>query len=222
MMRTSKKQSELKAAKDFTGTAPKKSSRSAAGRGPKSLKGETELRDTFMQNILIKKQELERILERLIDGQREYDMQARGGDFTDELDQAQREIAASSYYPIIERKTKELKKIDFLISRMSKDEKFGRCEECGKRIPKERLFIIPEATLCVSCQRELEKMDLLKSGEARSNRRFGQDSGLDWDETEDSDEKSFRLVETQTEKFSINDIQETETENDALGNAKAH
>ncbi len=222
MMATSKKKGKLRARKDLAKAAPKKSSRLGTGRGPKALAGETELRDTFMQNVLVKRQELEGILARLIDSQREYDMQVRGGDFTDELDQAQREISASSYYPIIERKTKELKKIDLLISRMSKDEKFGRCEECGKRIPKERLLIIPEATLCVSCQRELEKMDLLKSSEARAPTRFGQDSGLDWDDTEDSDEKGFRLVKTQTDKFSIQDIQETEIENDALGNAKAH
>ena len=35
---------------------------------------------------------------------------------------------------------------------------FGRCEECGKPIPEERLMVIPEATLCVPCQRELEEM----------------------------------------------------------------
>ncbi len=221
-MITREKKSELNANKGVPKVAPKKSSSLGAARGPKALKGEPDLRDTFMQSILAKKQELERILERLIDSQKEYDMQVRGGDFTDELDQAQREISASSYYPIIERKAKELKKIDFLISRMSKDEKFGRCEDCGKRIPKERLLIIPEATLCVSCQRELEKMDHMRSGETRTSARFGEDSQMDWDDSEDFDEKDYQVVKTQSDKFSLNDIQETETENDALGDVKVH
>ena len=45
------------------------------------------------------------------------------------------------------------------IRKIAEDEEFGRCEECGKRIPDERLLIVPEATRCVPCQREMEKWD---------------------------------------------------------------
>jgi RNA polymerase-binding transcription factor DksA len=34
--------------------------------------------------------------------------------------------------------------------------KYGVCQECGKRIPPQRLRARPEATLCVSCQRQRE------------------------------------------------------------------
>jgi len=36
--------------------------------------------------------------------------------------------------------------------------KYGVCERCGKEIDPERLEIRPDATLCVSCQVEVEKL----------------------------------------------------------------
>ncbi len=35
---------------------------------------------------------------------------------------------------------------------------YGICERCGSEIPKERLEVKPEATLCVKCQSEVERM----------------------------------------------------------------
>jgi len=35
---------------------------------------------------------------------------------------------------------------------------YGICERCGAEIPKERLEVKPEATLCVKCQGEIERM----------------------------------------------------------------
>ena len=35
---------------------------------------------------------------------------------------------------------------------------YGICERCGAEIPKERLEVKPEATLCVKCQGEVERM----------------------------------------------------------------
>jgi phage/conjugal plasmid C-4 type zinc finger TraR family protein len=34
---------------------------------------------------------------------------------------------------------------------------YGMCQECGQPIPAERLQARPEATLCVACQRHLER-----------------------------------------------------------------
>jgi DnaK suppressor protein len=34
--------------------------------------------------------------------------------------------------------------------------RYGICENCGKKIPKARLAARPQATLCISCQRERE------------------------------------------------------------------
>ena len=40
--------------------------------------------------------------------------------------------------------------------------KYGLCERCGKEIDLERLEVRPDATLCVRCQAEVEK--LIKRG----------------------------------------------------------
>lgn len=40
--------------------------------------------------------------------------------------------------------------------------KYGICERCGKEIPVERLEVRPDASLCVTCQAEVEK--LIKRG----------------------------------------------------------
>ncbi len=40
--------------------------------------------------------------------------------------------------------------------------KYGICERCSKEIPTERLDVRPDATLCVTCQVEVEK--LIKRG----------------------------------------------------------
>lgn len=40
--------------------------------------------------------------------------------------------------------------------------KYGICERCGQEIPTERLEVRPDATLCVKCQAEVEK--LIKRG----------------------------------------------------------
>ncbi|MBA3733974.1 MAG: TraR/DksA C4-type zinc finger protein [Actinobacteria bacterium] len=34
---------------------------------------------------------------------------------------------------------------------------YGTCSNCGKQIPEERLEALPWATLCIDCQRDLER-----------------------------------------------------------------
>ena len=220
-MKMSEKKSGKKAKKRANRGVTKKVQSLKSGQEPRAKKTRSDPRAIFMQNILDKRKELEETLERLIDNQKEYDLQFRGGDLIDELDQAQREISASSYYPIIERKIKELRKIDVLIKRMSKREKFGLCEECGKQIPKKRLLIVPEATLCVSCQRELEKAHLWGSIEARSSVDYGERQESEWN-SDGFDEKAHRTLKTQMNTFSINDIRGTEADNDLESSMKVH
>ena len=111
----------------------------------------------------------------------------------------------------MERKTSELKKIEFLISRIMKDEEFGLCDECGDEIPEERLLIIPEATLCVSCQRELEKMDSRGKLAAQSyNISLNGKKGPQWEGVGDlKDDREF-MIETDMEGLYFNDLEETE------------
>lgn len=40
---------------------------------------------------------------------------------------------------------------------------YGICEKCGKTIDPERLEIFPEATLCINCKREQERLDRIRS-----------------------------------------------------------
>lgn len=119
-------------------------------------------REAFLEKLNIKKREFEQVLQRLIDTQQEFHENLDGQTSMDELDQAQIEVSVSSNYSLIERKAQELKKIERLIRQVIADSDFGICEECGNPIPPERLLIVPEATLCVPCQRETERMDRWK------------------------------------------------------------
>jgi DnaK suppressor protein len=114
-------------------------------------------RKEFLEKLNLRRKEFEQALQRLKENQKDYNEQFSGGHVKDESDHAQLEISVNSNYGLIEKKTRELKVIDRQIRRVLRDEKFGGCEECGQPIPLERLLIIPEASLCIKCQRELEK-----------------------------------------------------------------
>lgn len=220
-MKMNDKKSEKKTKKRMKKDVARKVRSLSSVKESPAKKAKSELRATFMQSILNKRQELEKTLDGLMESQKEYHVQFSGGDLIDELDQAQREISASSYYPIIERKIKELRKINLLIKRMSKEEKFGLCEECGKHIPKERLLIVPEASLCVSCQRELEKTGPRRSAEAKASGNYGGGQGMDWD-TDGLDENGHLVMNSYMNTFSVNEISGTEADNDFEPDAKRH
>lgn len=116
-----------------------------------------DFRSAFMETLMAKKNMLEESLAQLLESQREYEGVLTAGDYIDDLDDAQREVSTQSHYQLIERRVEELRKVEHLIGRISEEEEFGLCEECGKPIPEERLLIVPEATLCVPCQQELER-----------------------------------------------------------------
>jgi RNA polymerase-binding transcription factor DksA len=40
--------------------------------------------------------------------------------------------------------------------RALRDGSYGTCRGCGRAIPKERLAVVPEAVLCIDCQRHFE------------------------------------------------------------------
>jgi RNA polymerase-binding protein DksA len=52
---------------------------------------------------------------------------------------------------------KELASVDAALSAIERGT-YGTCERCGLAIPPERLEVRPEATLCVSCQSEVERL----------------------------------------------------------------
>ncbi len=212
-MKTNEKKSEKKAKKKPQTVVRKKVAKSIGGKGTRHKKGKNNFRATFMENLMVKKRELEETLGRLIDSQKEYDRQLSAADFIDEFDDAQREISAHSHYSLIERKIRELQKIERRISKISEDEEFGLCEECGGPIPKKRLLIMPEATLCVPCQQKMERLDDLKSVLPSTAATFGGKKDMVWRNSGEYDDEGHVAMKARVGSLSVDDLEETETEN---------
>ena len=182
---------------------------------PKPPEKREDFRETFMESLVEKRDELKAALDRLMNSRKEYDGELTAGDFIDEVDDAQREISAYGHYSLIERKNRELQKIEYLIDRVIKEEEaFGLCEECGQPIPRERLMIVPEATFCVACQRELEKLDQRKAMAAKATSGLGSPTRreVSWETTESPEEDDNLTVEYHLGTVPSVDLEETETE----------
>jgi DnaK suppressor protein len=59
-------------------------------------------------------------------------------------------------YTLEEHSEQVLAQIDTALRRIE-DGTFGRCTNCGKPIPEERLEARPWASLCIDCQRDAER-----------------------------------------------------------------
>jgi DnaK suppressor protein len=188
--------------------SPKKAKKPTPKKKAKAKKKE-DFRTTFLESLQAKRHELKEALNRLQISRREYDGELTAGDFIDEIDDAQREISAYSLYSLIERKHRELRRIEYLIGRILKEEEFGLCEECGAQIPKERLLIVPEATLCVACQRELEKEDRRSMG-SRPPSRFGSRKEMSLEPSETPDDGDNLVIEYHISSIPSVDMEETE------------
>jgi DnaK suppressor protein len=178
----------------------------------KSVAKPDDFRTAFMKSLELKKVELQQTLDRLMKSRQEYEGQLTAGDFIDEVDDAQREISAYSQFSLIERKNKELQKIEYLLNRVAEEQDFGLCEECGTRIPKERLLLVPEATLCVACQRELEKMDSRTSMASHPTGFSPTRREVSWETTEPPEEDDNLLVEYHISTMPDVDMNESDTE----------
>lgn len=106
-----------------------------------------------MREVLLKRREaLRRALAGDLSLLRELDSRA-GGDVVDfALDSVQDEITSQ----LIEVESRELARIEKALEKMQAGT-YGICEECGCDIPLARLYALPYATLCIRCQRELER-----------------------------------------------------------------
>ena len=67
-------------------------------------------------------------------------------------DSAQDEISSQ----LAEVESRELANIENALERM-KAGTYGTCEVCSKKIPMARLDALPYATMCIECQRDLER-----------------------------------------------------------------
>lgn len=212
-MKTQKNKSEEKARKNPDKVTWKKNGKTGDVKVITAKKEKDNFRAIFLENLIVKKRDLENTLDHLMATQREYGDQSSASDFIDEFDDAQREISANRHYALIERKIKELQKVELVIDRIPREEKLGLCEECENPIPDERLSIIPEATLCVPCQQRREKLHDLKSEVPRSPNYFGGSKEMDWGSSGGRYVESHLAMKTHIDDFSVDDIEETETEN---------
>lgn len=195
-----------------TQVSAEKIKQAALGQKKKPLPKEEDFRTAFMKSLKLKKEELQQTLDRLMKSRKEYEGQLTAGDFIDEVDDAQREISAYSQFSLIERKNKELQKIEYLLNRVAEEQDFGVCEECGTRIPKARLLLVPEATLCVACQRETEKMDSRMSMATRSSGFSPTRREVTLETTEPHEEDDNLLVEYHISTLPNVDMDENDTE----------
>ena len=108
-----------------------------------------------------------------------------GGDVVDfALDSAQDELSSQ----LAEVESRELAYIDNALEQM-REGKYGHCEVCNSNIPLARLQALPYATLCIDCQRELEKngganaqgADLANLLENMSNEKAGNVNDMEMD-----------------------------------------
>lgn len=155
------------------------------------VNNEGVLNSKFYKNLITKKKEVEEIINTLLDNQKTEITNASLDNFIEDFDRADREISAQTFYKLLDRKKKELDKINLLIDRIKNDQDFGICEECGMRIPAERLLIMPDASLCVPCQKDLEKYEYRKNlakntyTPAQIKKEFQLDSNDDYDDEDD-------------------------------------
>ena len=118
--------------------------------------------NAFLKQLDVKRAQFELALKRLMETQQDYNEIVNGDSNLDESDHAQRELSSCCNYSLIQKKSNELKRIERLIRKISQDQAFGECEECGRPIPPERLLIVPETPLCVRCQEMLERSDRMR------------------------------------------------------------
>ena len=56
-----------------------------------------------------------------------------------------------------------LQSVEDALERMRRG-RYGICEGCGREISLARLQAIPQASLCISCQKEIERREMLGAG----------------------------------------------------------
>lgn len=78
--------------------------------------------------------------------------------FPDPVDRAMSESSRTIELRKRDRERKLIQKILKAIQKVE-DNTYGTCEECGDEISEERLRVRPEATLCIRCKEEQEKLE---------------------------------------------------------------
>lgn len=77
-------------------------------------------------------------------------------DIGDILDSVSEERSRELDMILTDREKRKLKQIDDALDRIEENT-YGLCEECGVKIPKPRLRVMPFARFCVDCQEKSER-----------------------------------------------------------------
>ena len=77
-------------------------------------------------------------------------------DIGDILDSVSEERTRELDLILTDREKRKLAQIDDALDRIEENT-YGLCEECGVKIPKARLKVLPFATYCVECQEKNER-----------------------------------------------------------------
>ena len=108
--------------------------------------------ESMKKQLLKMREELLKDLNRDVRSER-TDFDTDIGDFYDNADT---ERGRQLFHLLSGREREKLNAIDEALLRIA-DGTYGTCEECGKKIHKERLKIMPFARNCVACQSDIEK-----------------------------------------------------------------
>ena len=77
-------------------------------------------------------------------------------DIGDILDSVSEERTRELDLILTDREKRKLAQIDDALDRIEENT-YGLCEECGVKIPKARLKVLPFAIFCVECQEKIER-----------------------------------------------------------------
>jgi DnaK suppressor protein len=82
--------------------------------------------------------------------------EAGAQDIGDILDSVSEERTRELDMILTDREKRKLHQIDDAIDRIEEGT-YGQCEECGVKVPKARLKVLPFAKFCVECQEKMER-----------------------------------------------------------------
>jgi DnaK suppressor protein len=169
---------------------------------------EKDPRGLLIQKLVFKKQEIETAIADLKESRKASDRYRSTDDLFEEMDRADHEMSTQQYYVLLERKCSELKHIETLIRRISKDETFGWCEECGGRIGRKRLSVMPDATRCIQCQQEHEKKESRTGYYCREHKRVNDEDDFADDDIENIQKPKVFVGNIDSIPLSIEDLED--------------
>lgn len=111
----------------------------------------------FLEHMNKSLNELKRdIISKLIISNEDFKESMEGMDPKDMVDAASDDIDRQMIEALGAKELNRLKLINSALSRIQQG-KYGLCIKCGKRIPQERLEIMPYALMCVECKTAEER-----------------------------------------------------------------